>query len=56
MSKPEDRFEAWMKNARHRKNILEKSFREVGVGMATGEYRGTRDTAIYTADFGARQR
>jgi uncharacterized protein YkwD len=52
-SKPEDRFEAWMKSAGHEKNILDKDFREVGVGSARGNFEGYEQT-LYTVDFGTR--
>ena len=56
LSTPDDRFEALMKSPGHRKNILDKNFREVGVGAASGEYKGTGGTTIYTVDFGTRRR
>ena len=36
----------------HRMNILNKSFDEVGLGIANGSPDGGRRTATYTADFG----
>jgi uncharacterized protein YkwD len=59
-----DRFRAafavrqWMGSAPHRKNILTRAWREIGVGAvyfahAPGEYGG-RAVTIVTADFGAR--
>lgn len=57
LSKPEDRFKAWMKSVGHRKNILDKNFREVGVGVATiDSKKGGKKQAVYTVDFGSRQR
>lgn len=50
-SKPEDRFEAWMKSPGHKKNILDGKFREIGVGSASGNFEGYEQT-VYTADFG----
>lgn len=44
---------AWMKSAGHRKNILNRGFREIGVGAVAGNFRGNR-TTMYTADFGRR--
>lgn len=46
-------FKLWMKSSGHRANILEKSFREVGIGTSSGNYKGDRVT-MWTADFGAR--
>ena len=59
-----DRFGAafavreWMKSRPHRKNILSRTWREVGIGAvyfasAPGEYEG-RAVTIVTTDFGAR--
>jgi uncharacterized protein YkwD len=48
----------WMKSRPHRKNILSRAWREVGIGAAyfasaPGEYEG-RAVTIVTTDFGAR--
>jgi uncharacterized protein YkwD len=59
-----DRFGArlavreWMKSRPHRKNILSRAWREIGIGAAyfpsaPGEYEG-RSVTIVTTDFGAR--
>jgi uncharacterized protein YkwD len=59
-----DRFGAafavrqWMKSPPHRKNILSRSWREIGIGAAyfasaPGEYEG-RSVTIVTTDFGSR--
>lgn len=50
---PENRFRAWMNSPGHRANILNKSFREVGIGARTGNFKGDNVT-MWTADFGAR--
>ncbi len=47
-------FDTWMKSSAHRSNILDRQFREVGVGLATGSYRGERKT-MWTVDFGDRR-
>jgi uncharacterized protein YkwD len=51
---PEDTLDRWMESPGHRENVLDGGFREVGVGVATGEYEGGgRDAAtMYTVDFG----
>ena len=47
--------EAWMDSPPHRANILNRSFREVGVGFDTGTPGGDRAPGgIYTVDFGLR--
>ena len=59
-----DRFGAafavrqWMKSRPHRKNILSRGWREIGIGAvyltrAPGEYEG-RSVTIVTTDFGSR--
>ena len=48
-------FESWMESSGHRENILNPAFREVGIGLSTGQYApepGT--TTMYVVDFGAR--
>jgi uncharacterized protein YkwD len=44
---------AWMNSPGHRANILSKSFRSIGIGIATGTPHG-RGGATYTTDFGRR--
>jgi uncharacterized protein YkwD len=49
-------FESWMESPGHRENILNPAFREVGLGLSTGQYSpelGT--TTMYVVDFGARK-
>lgn len=47
-------FDLWMKSPTHRPNILNRKFREVGIGLATGSHNGERKT-MWTVDFGARR-
>jgi uncharacterized protein YkwD len=51
---PASRVAAWMRSPGHRTILLGASFREVGIGIATGTPRGSRAGATYTADFGRR--
>jgi len=54
---PASTVDMWMKSAGHRKNILNRKFRHVGVGIALGtpEDTGTgMPAATFTTDFGAR--
>ncbi len=44
---------AWMKSPPHRANILSRSFREIGIGLAFGTPVGARG-GTYTTDFGQR--
>lgn len=57
---PRSAFTWWMNSPGHRANILDPDFREVGIGVRTGEYRdeaGTihPGTSMYTVDFGVRR-
>jgi uncharacterized protein YkwD len=46
---------AWMNSPGHRANILQRRFREVGIGMALGAPDWPDETAAtYATDFGAR--
>jgi len=47
---------AWLRSPPHRRNLLDGSFREVGLGIAAGRPRRSgRRGATYTADFGFRR-
>lgn len=52
---PESTFRRWMKSGAHRSNILDRRFREIGIGTATGRYNGHRGYTMYTVDFGTRR-
>lgn len=45
--------DAWMRSAGHRANILNRSFREIGIGIAVGSPSGNGG-ATYVNDFGSR--
>ena len=46
---------AWMRSPGHRANILNRGFRDIGVGIVYGvPGRGRSSGATYTTDFGAR--
>ncbi len=47
-------FKAWMNSPSHRPHILDRGFREVGVGAARGTYKGYSNTTMWTVDFGTR--
>ena len=53
---PREIVAGWMRSPGHRANILHRSFREVGVGVALGAPRpvGSQPAATYTTDFGKR--
>jgi uncharacterized protein YkwD len=55
LSSPTEIVDAWMHSPGHRANILNRRFREIGIGVARGTpSRGYDDGATYATDFGAR--
>ena len=56
LATPQQTVETWMNSAPHRRNILNRRFRHVGVGVAMGAPEdGIGDAAAtYTTDFGTR--
>lgn len=58
LATPQAIVEAWMRSPGHRANILTGSFREIGVGVASGAPVRTSASAggaTYTTDFGTRR-
>lgn len=53
LATPAQIVNAWMHSAGHRANILDGSFREIGIGIALGAPNGGSG-ATYVNDFGAR--
>ncbi len=47
---------AWMGSSGHRAVILDRRWRDVGIGCAEGTFRGLAGTRMYTVDFGRRTR
>jgi len=46
---------AWMHSPGHRRNIVDRSFRDIGVGFVHGTPSNPRTNGgIYTTDFGLR--
>jgi uncharacterized protein YkwD len=52
-STPRSIARAWMNSPGHRANILSRSFRHIGIGIASGSPLGTSG-GTYTTDFGRR--
>jgi uncharacterized protein YkwD len=52
---PDNTFRRWMDSGAHRSNILDRRFREIGIGTATGRYKGHKGYTMYTVDFGTRR-
>ena len=44
----------WMDSRDHRSNILNRRFREVGIGAARGSFQGFKRATMWTVDFGNR--
>lgn len=52
---PAEIVDAWMHSSGHRANILNRGFREIGIGIARGTpSRGYGDGGTYVTDFGTR--
>ena len=47
-------FRRWMKSPAHRRVILQRSFRDVGIGAVTGTLCGLSGVRMVTVDFGHR--
>jgi uncharacterized protein YkwD len=47
-------FGLWMNDPAHKATILDRRFRQVGVGTHTGNYKGNEGFTMYTVDFGSR--
>jgi uncharacterized protein YkwD len=55
LSTPAEIVDAWMHSPGHRANILQRGFRELGIGIARGTpNRSYDDGATYATDFGTR--
>ena len=55
LSSPDEIVDAWMHSPGHRANILQRGFREIGIGIARGTpNRSYEDGATYATDFGTR--
>ncbi len=52
---PDSAHKWWMNSAGHKANILSRDFREVGIGVRTGTYKGYAGAKMYTVDFGVRR-
>ena len=53
LATPRGAINAWMNSPEHRANILQRGYRELGVGVALGTPKaGLSGGATYTVDFG----
>jgi uncharacterized protein YkwD len=53
-STPAQIVNAWMHSPGHRRNILDPSFKEIGIGIALGAPTGQSAAATYVNEFGRR--
>jgi uncharacterized protein YkwD len=51
---PESMFRGWMSSSGHRRIVLTKRWRDVGLGCARGTYKGYSGVVVFTVDFGRR--
>lgn len=47
-------FTAWMRSPGHRRNILGGDFRDLGIGLRSGELDGNPAARVWTQMFGSR--
>jgi uncharacterized protein YkwD len=53
---PDNIMHQWMNSPDHRHNILNGKYREIGIGVSTGNFQGHDGVNMYTADFGVRRK
>lgn len=46
--------EAWVRSSSHRKNILDPEFKDTGIGIAIGDYKGHKHVVFIVQLFGLR--
>lgn len=51
---PDNIMRNWMDSSGHRANILNRKYREIGIGTYTGTFEGHSGATMYTTDFGTR--
>jgi uncharacterized protein YkwD len=51
---PQAIFKAWMRSSGHRKVILTKRWRDVGIGCSRGTFKGIGGVCMWTVDLGRR--
>ena len=56
LATPKEIFRAWMHSSGHRANILDRRFREIGIGVVVGApVGGVANGATYASEFGFRR-
>ncbi|WP_160309630.1 CAP domain-containing protein [Rubrobacter aplysinae] len=56
LGSPRKIHRSWMHSKGHRKNIMNRGYRQVGIGVANGKYKSHDNARMYTVDFGFRRR
>jgi uncharacterized protein YkwD len=56
LGSPRKIHRAWMRSDGHRTNIMNRGFRQVGIGVIRGKYKSHDNARMYTVDFGYRRR
>jgi uncharacterized protein YkwD len=56
LGSPRKIHRAWMRSDGHRKNIMNRGFRQVGIGVIRGKYKSYDNARMYTVNFGYRRR
>lgn len=54
LGSPDNIFKNWMNSTGHKRNIMNKGYREVGIGAVNGTYKNFSNATMWTADFGTR--
>lgn len=54
LGNPRQIFRAWMRSSGHRKNILSRNYRALGVGLRKGRFQGHKGAQLWTTHFGKR--
>lgn len=54
LGNPHQIFQAWMRSAGHRQNILSRNFNAFGVGLRKGSFQGHNGARVWTTHFGKR--
>ena len=56
LATPRRIMRAWMDSPGHRANVVKRAYREIGIGVVTGNPSGGGNGATYTANFGVVRR
>lgn len=51
---PQAVFRSWMRSRAHRRIVLSKRWRDVGIGCSRGKFKGRSGVVMYTVEFGRR--